>query len=45
MTKTKWMFAAGAIILMAVISLVPLSAQAEKILYVGGTQSLTGPFA
>ena len=45
MTNTKWMFAAGAIILMAVISLVPLSAQAEKILYVGGTQSLTGPFA
>jgi branched-chain amino acid transport system substrate-binding protein len=45
MAKTKWMFAAGAIILMAVISLVPLSAQAEKILYVGGSQSLTGPFA
>jgi ABC-type branched-subunit amino acid transport system substrate-binding protein len=45
MAKTKWMFAVGAIILMLATALVPVSAQAEKILYVGGTQSLTGPFA
>jgi ABC-type branched-subunit amino acid transport system substrate-binding protein len=39
------MSAAGAIILMMAISLVPVSAHAEKVLYIGGTQSLTGPFA
>jgi len=39
------MLAAGAIILMVATSLLPVSAHAEKILYVGGTQSLTGPFA
>ena len=45
MAKTRWMFAAGAIILMVATSLLPISAHAEKVLYVGGTQSLTGPFA
>jgi len=39
------MLAACLIISMAVTTLLPLSAQAEKVLYVGGTQSLTGPFA
>ncbi|MGB2853743.1 MAG: ABC transporter substrate-binding protein, partial [Dehalococcoidia bacterium] len=32
-------------ILMVATSLLPVSAQAAKTLYVGGTQSLTGPFA
>jgi branched-chain amino acid transport system substrate-binding protein len=45
MAKTRWMLTAGAIILMVAASLLPVSANAEKILYVGGTQSLTGPFA
>jgi ABC-type branched-subunit amino acid transport system substrate-binding protein len=39
------MLAAGAIILMVATLLLPVSARAEKVLYVGGTQSLTGPFA
>jgi len=39
------MLAVGAIILTVAASLLPVSARAEKILYVGGTQSLTGPFA
>jgi branched-chain amino acid transport system substrate-binding protein len=45
MAKTRWIFAAGSIILMLATALMPAGAQAEKILYVGGTQSLTGPFA
>ena len=45
MAKMRWMLAAGAIILMVATSLLPVSAQAAKTLYVGGTQSLTGPFA
>jgi len=45
MAKIRWMSVAGAIVLMMAISLVPVSAHAEKVLYVGGTQSLTGPFA
>ena len=45
MAKTRWIFAAGAIIMMVAASLLPVGANAEKILYVGGTQSLTGPFA
>ena len=45
MAKMRWMLAAGAIILMVATSLLPFSAQAAKTLYVGGTQSLTGPFA
>jgi ABC-type branched-subunit amino acid transport system substrate-binding protein len=45
MTRMKWMVAVGAIVLMVGASLLPVSAHAEKILYVGGTQSLTGPFA
>jgi ABC-type branched-subunit amino acid transport system substrate-binding protein len=44
MTKMKWMLTVSAILLM-VASLLPVSAQAAKVLYVGGTQSLTGPFA
>jgi ABC-type branched-subunit amino acid transport system substrate-binding protein len=45
MAKMKWMFVVSAIVLMAATSLFPVSAYAEKTLYVGGTQSLTGPFA
>jgi ABC-type branched-subunit amino acid transport system substrate-binding protein len=39
------MLAVSAMILMVATSLLPVSAHAAKILYVGGTQSLTGPFA
>jgi ABC-type branched-subunit amino acid transport system substrate-binding protein len=45
MTRVRWMLAVGAMVLMVAASLWPVSAHAEKILYVGGTQSLTGPFA
>jgi ABC-type branched-subunit amino acid transport system substrate-binding protein len=45
MAKMRWMLAVGAIMLMVATSLLPVSAHAEKVLYVGGTQSLTGPFA
>jgi len=45
MAKIRWKLAVGAIILMVAASLPVISAHAEKILYVGGTQSLTGPFA
>ena len=41
----RWMLAVSAIILVGATSLLPVSAHAAKILYVGGTQSLTGPFA
>jgi ABC-type branched-subunit amino acid transport system substrate-binding protein len=45
MAKMRWMIAAGAIVLMVATSLLPVGAHAEKVLYIGGTQSLTGPFA
>ncbi len=45
MTKIKWVLVAFVIVTLAVTSLFPASAEAEKKLYVGGTQSLTGPFA
>jgi len=45
MAKMRWMLAAGAIMVMVATSLLPVSAHAEKVLYIGGTQSLTGPFA
>ena len=45
MAKIKWMFFISLAILLTATLLVPISAQAEKKLYVGGTQSLTGPFA
>ena len=45
MAKNRWMLAAVTIFLMVATTLLPVSAQAEKVLYVGGTQSLTGPFA
>jgi hypothetical protein len=45
MAKSKWIVAAGAVVLMAAAVIFPLGADAAKVLYVGGTQSLTGPFA
>jgi ABC-type branched-subunit amino acid transport system substrate-binding protein len=45
MAKIRWMLAVGAIMVMMATSLLPVSAHAEKVLYIGGTQSLTGPFA
>ena len=45
MAKIKWVLVASVIITLAATSLFPASAEAEKKLYVGGTQSLTGPFA
>ena len=45
MAKMRWILAVGAIMVMAAAWLLPGSAHAEKVLYTGGTQSLTGPFA
>jgi len=45
MAKIKWVLVAFVIITLAATSLFPASAEAEKKLYIGGTQSLTGPFA
>ncbi|RJR36837.1 MAG: hypothetical protein C4576_23510 [Desulfobacteraceae bacterium] len=45
MAKTRWMATAGAMVLMITALLLPVGAHAQKTLYVGGTQSLTGPFA
>ena len=45
MAKMRWILAAIAITLMVATTLLPVSAYAAKTLYVGGTQSLTGPFA
>jgi len=45
MARNKWMSAVVTIFLMVAAALLPVNAQAEKVLYVGGTQSLTGPFA
>jgi hypothetical protein len=45
MSRTRLSLGAFVIIVLAAISLFPVSADAKKVLYVGGTQSLTGPFA
>ena len=45
MARIKWALVASMIIMLVATSLFPASAEAEKKLYVGGTQSLTGPFA
>ncbi|HUV52346.1 MAG TPA: ABC transporter substrate-binding protein [Dehalococcoidia bacterium] len=45
MSKIRLVLGAFVIITLAATSLFPASAEAEKKLYVGGTQSLTGPFA
>jgi ABC-type branched-subunit amino acid transport system substrate-binding protein len=45
MSKIRLALGAFVIITLVATSLFPASAEAEKKLYVGGTQSLTGPFA
>jgi branched-chain amino acid transport system substrate-binding protein len=45
MARMRWIVAAGAIMVMAATLVLPMSAQAKKVVYIGGTQSLTGPFA
>jgi ABC-type branched-subunit amino acid transport system substrate-binding protein len=45
MAKNRWILAVGAIVLMVTAAILPSGALAAKTLYVGGTQSLTGPFA
>jgi ABC-type branched-subunit amino acid transport system substrate-binding protein len=45
MAKMRWMLAAAVAIMIVAASLLPVSAHAAKTLYIGGTQSLTGPFA
>ena len=45
MAKNRWMLAACMTIFMVITISLPASSLAEKVLYVGGTQSLTGPFA
>jgi len=45
MAKNKWMFTAGVLVLMVATLILSTDVRAEKVLYVGGTQSLTGPFA
>ena len=45
MKKGRWLLLTSAIVWMAVMLFMPAGAQAQKKLYIGGTQSLTGPFA
>ena len=45
MNKMKLAFLSSVIVVIVALSLFPASAEAQKKLYVGGTQSLTGPFA
>jgi len=45
MQKGRGLLLTSAIVLMAVMLFMPAGAQAQKKLYIGGTQSLTGPFA
>ncbi len=45
MVKIKWIFLASLLVMLAATSLLPLNAQAEKTLYVGGTMALTGAYA
>ena len=45
MSKMRLALGVLVIIALAATSLFPAVAQAEKVLYIGGTQSLTGPFA
>jgi len=45
MQKGRGLLLTSAIVWMAVMLFMPAGAQAQKKLYIGGTQSLTGPFA
>jgi len=45
MDKMKWVLVGFVIVMIAALSLFPVSANAQKKLYISGTQSLTGPYA
>ena len=45
MDKMKWVLAGFVIVMIAALSLFPASVNAQKKLYISGTQSLTGPYA
>ncbi|MCU0591222.1 MAG: ABC transporter substrate-binding protein [Desulfobacterales bacterium] len=45
MQKGRWLLRTSAIVWMAAMLFTPAGAQAQRKLYIGGTQSLTGPFA
>jgi branched-chain amino acid transport system substrate-binding protein len=45
MAKMRWMLVGVTVILLVAVSFLPVNSFAAKKLYVGGTQSLTGPFA
>jgi hypothetical protein len=45
MDKMKWVSVCFVIFMIAALSLFPTSANAQKKLYISGTQSLTGPYA
>lgn len=45
MGKMKWVLVSFVVVVIAALSLFPASANAQKKLYISGTQSLTGPYA
>ena len=45
MDRMKWVLVGFVVVMMAALSLFPVSANAQKKLYISGTQSLTGPYA
>ena len=45
MDKMKWVLVGFVVVMIAALSLFPVSANAQKKLYISGTQSLTGPYA
>jgi hypothetical protein len=45
MNKMKWVLVGFVVVMIAALSLFPVSANAQKKLYISGTQSLTGPYA
>jgi hypothetical protein len=45
MDKMKWVLVGSVIVMIVALSLLPTSVNAQKKLYISGTQSLTGPYA
>jgi hypothetical protein len=45
MDKMKWVLVGFVVVIIVALSLFPASANAQKKLYISGTQSLTGPYA
>ncbi len=45
MDKMKWVLVGFVVVMIAALSLFPAGANAQKKLYISGTQSLTGPYA